>query len=201
MMKESKLTSLTKERSAADISRLSRQSFTWLRSKVSKMRDPVALAKGIKSETSRNTKRFLIGGLYYFYYNPKGKNDLPYYDIFPMVIPLHRYNDGFLGLNLHYLPIKYRVAFLTKLLPLALVDKDNEIVRLKVTYEILKASKRYKEFKPCIKKYLYTHMQSKILAVSPEEWDVAMYLPVHQFKKESAQTVWEESVQQIKNDK
>ena len=165
------------------------------------MRDPVALAKGIKSETSRNTKRFLIGGLYYFYYNPKGKNDLPYYDIFPMVIPLHRYNDGFLGLNLHYLPIKYRVAFLTKLLPLALVDKDNEIVRLKVTYEILKASKRYKEFKPCIKKYLYTHMQSKILAVSPEEWDVAMYLPVHQFKKESAQTVWEESVQQIKNDK
>ena len=200
-MKESKLTSLTKERSAADISRLSRQSFTWLRSKVSKMRDPVALAKGIKSETSRNTKRFLIGGLYYFYYNPKGKNDLPYYDIFPMVIPLHRYNDGFLGLNLHYLPIKYRVAFLTKLLPLALVDKDNEIVRLKVTYEILKASKRYKEFKPCIKKYLYTHMQSKILAVSPEEWDVAMYLPVHQFKKESAQTVWEESVQQIKNDK
>jgi len=37
--------------------------------------------------------------------------------------------------------------------------------------------------------------------VSPDEWDVAMYLPVHQFKKESAQTVWEESVQQIKNDK
>jgi len=201
MMKESKLTTLTKERSAADISRLSRQSFTWLRSKVSKMRDPASLAKGIKGETARNTKRFLIGGLYYFYYNPKGKNDLPYYDIFPMVLPLHRYNDGFLGLNLHYLPIKYRIAFLTKLLPLAILDDNDEIKRLRITYEILKASRRYKEFKPCIKKYLYTHMQSKILAVSPDEWDVAMYLPVHQFKKESAQTVWEESVQQIKNDK
>lgn len=198
MIKESKLTSLTRERSAADIQKLSRQSFSWLRRKVTGLRDPAKMAKGIRNETDRNTRRFLIGGMYYFYYDPKGKGDMPYYDIFPMVIPLNRYNDGFLGLNLHYLPIKYRVAFMNKLLPLALLDDKDEIKRLRVTYDILKASRKYREFKPCIKRYLYSHMHSKILAIHPDEWDVALYLPVQQFKKEKDTTVWQESVEQIK---
>ena len=119
MIKESILTTLSKQRSAAEIQKLSRESYAWLKTKVSKLKNPVQAAKDIKAETFRNTRRFLIGGLYFFYYNPKGKGDMPYYDIFPLVIPLHRYNDGFLGLNLHYLPITYRLRLMTKLLPLA----------------------------------------------------------------------------------
>jgi len=88
-----------------------------------------------------------------------------------------------------------------KLLTLAILDDEDEIKRLRVTYEILKVSKRFKQFKPCIKRYLNTHIRSKILAVTPDEWDVALYLPVHQFKKESANKVWQESVQQIKKEK
>jgi hypothetical protein len=37
----------------------------------------------------------------------------------PMVLVLDRYNDGFLGLNLHYLPFQYRIAFLGKLMKFA----------------------------------------------------------------------------------
>ena len=44
------------------------------------------------------------GGMFLFFYNPKLKDKLPYYDRFPLVIPLERYADGFLGINLHYLP-------------------------------------------------------------------------------------------------
>jgi hypothetical protein len=83
-------------------------------------------------------------------------------------------------------------------LPLAIYNDDDEIKRIRITYPILNASSKYKEFRPCLKKYLYSHIKSRILAVEPQEWDIAMYLPVHQFKKEQAKAVWQESVNEIR---
>ena len=140
----------------------------------------------------------MLGYLYYFFYDPKGKDDLPYYDKFPLVLVLQRYPDGFLGLNLHYLPLKYRLAFIGKLMDYATYTPENEIKRIKVTYDILQASKRFREFKPCIKRYLHGHIKSKILAVQPNEWEVALVLPVQQFKGARPQEVWEDSVNEIK---
>ena len=139
-----------------------------------------------------------MGGLYYFLYDPKTKDDMPYYDKFPLVMPLKREPDGFLGLNFHYLPIRYRINFMRKLMPFAIYNDDDEIKRIRITYPILDASKRFKEFRPCIKKYLYTQVRSKILAVEPQEWDIALYLPIQQFRKETAKTVWQESVDEIR---
>lgn len=195
---DSKLTSLASAR-PEDIVTRSRQSYAWLKSQMVNLRNPVKIARDIKNEKFRYTSRFLIGGLYFFYYNPKLKDDLPYYDIFPLVIPIQRYNDGFLGLNLHYLPINYRIMFLNKLLSLAIYNDNDELKRLRITYDILNASNRFKGFRPCIKRYLYPHIKSRILAVQPNEWDVALYLPVHQFKKENASTVWTESMDEIRN--
>jgi len=115
-----------------------------------------------------------------------------------MVMPLKRNSDGFLGLNLHYLPLRYRIIFMRKLLPLAIYNEMDEIKRIRVTYPILDSSRKYREFRPCIKQYLYTNIRSRILAVEPEEWDVALHLPIHQFRKESAKTIWQESLEQIK---
>lgn len=139
-----------------------------------------------------------MGGLYYFVYEPKTKADLPYYDRFPLVMPLKRESDGFIGLNFHYLPVRYRINFAKKLLPLAIYNDEDEIKRIRITYPILNASSKYREFRPCIKKYLYSHIKSRILAVESQEWDIAMYLPVHQFKKEHANIVWQESVNEIR---
>ena len=127
------------------------------------------------------------------------RDDLPYYDIFPLVIPIEKYHDGFLGLNLHYLPIRYRQMLLLKLKPLAVYNEKDEFKRLRLTYDILNASRRYKEFRPCVKRYLNSHIRSRILDIEPNEWDVAMYLPVHQFKKAPASDVWDESVAEIKS--
>jgi hypothetical protein len=193
----SKLTTLTQQKSAAQLQTMTQDSYKWLLQKIANIRNPSQIPRGIKAETHRETSRFKLGGLYCFYYDPKGKDDLPYYDTFPLVLMLERYNDGFLGLNLHYLPIKVRAAFLDKLLDFA-VMRDDEVQRLRITYDILVASKRYKEFKPCLKRYLNGHLKSRILTIQPEEWDVAVFLPMHQFKKEKAQTVWKESMDQIK---
>jgi len=137
--------------------------------------------------------------LYFFYYSAKTDDRLRYWDAFPLVIPLERYGDGFLGLNLHYLPPRVRAGFMDKLMNFALYDDNDEVKRLRVTYEIISASKRFREFKPCIKRYLYTNIASKLLKVQPNEWETAVFLPVHQFQKESAKTVWKESTDEIKS--
>ena len=101
-------------------------------------------------------------------------------------------------LNLHYLPVKYRAAFLDKLMDHAVMNENNDIKKIRVTYDILNATRRYREFKPCLKRYLHGHIRSKLLTVEPNEWDIATFLPVQQFKKAPVNTVWRESVQQIR---
>jgi hypothetical protein len=115
-----------------------------------------------------------------------------------MVIVLESYPDGFLGLNLHYLPYKYRVVFLNKLVKYAVTDREDDVVRLRVTYDILNASRRFKEFKPCLKRYLFNHMRSRLLAIQPKEWETATLLPLQMFKGATANKVWTESVEEIR---
>ena len=110
---------------------------------------------------------------------------------------LEKYNDGFLGLNLHYLPIRHRVVLMDKLMDFAIKQND-DIIKMRVTYDILARAKRYNEFKPCVKKYLYSHLQSNILTVQPNEWETAVFLPMHQFKGAKTKQIWQESLDQIK---
>jgi hypothetical protein len=166
--------------------------------KLANLKNTSRIPNTIKREEFRNTTRFIKGGLFYFYYDPKTKADLPYYDRFPLVLMLEKYEDGFLGLNLHYLPIKYRVAFMDKLLDYGRFNEDGDPVRLRITYDILSATRRFKEFRPCIKRYLTHHVKSRILAVQPSEWETAVFLPVHQFKKARADKVWRDSIQEIR---
>lgn len=201
--KPSILTTLQQEKVDLDHQTMSRESLNWLMKRIANLQSPSRLALPITKEKSRHVKpsdrqKFLMGGLYYFIYDPKTKADLPYYDRFPLVMPLKRESDGFIGLNFHYLPVRHRINFAKKLLPLAIYDDEDEIKRIRITYPILNASSKYREFRPCIKKYLYSHIKSRILAVESQEWDIAMYLPVHQFKKEQARAVWQESVNEIR---
>lgn len=191
------LTQLAQEKSAGELRTMSKDSLKWLMAKIADVRG-VRVAKGISNEKVRQVNKFILGGLYCFYYNPKGKMDLPYYDQFPMVLALEKYNDGFLGLNFHYLPIKYRVVFLDKLMNFAMMGDAGEIMRMRVTYDILTASKSLKLFKPCIKRYLSSHIQSKILTIQPNEWDIAALLPLQQFKGATAPEVWQDSVDELR---
>lgn len=199
MATQSKLTTLAEQKKSAGLRTMSKDSVTWLREKIDEIKRPSAIPYTISKETSRQTNQFKIGMLYCFYYDPKTKHDLPYWDTFPMVLVLERYNDGFLGLNLHYLPVKYRVAFLTKLMKFAQLTAENDIKRMRVTYDILDASKRYAEFRPCIKRYLHNHIRSKMLTIQPNEWDVAIMLPIQQFKGAKPQKVWKDSMQEYKD--
>jgi hypothetical protein len=198
MTTPSKLSLISAEKTTAQLDFLSKESYKWFLERIADIQNPSRLATEINREGFRKVSRFVLGGLYCFYYDPKTKDKLPYYDRFPLVLVLDRQPDGFTGLNLHYLPIKYRVAFLNKLMSYASYKDEDEIKRLRVTYEILTSSKRFREFRPCFKKYLNDHVQSKILAIQPNEWETAVFLPMQQFKKAKPQKVWQESLNEIR---
>jgi len=198
MITTSKLTKLASEKNGLELDQYSTQSLKWFTSKINNLKNPRALANQIRKETDRNTNRFLIGGLYFFYYSAKYGDKLPYWDAFPLVLPLERYGDGFLGMNLHYLPPKIRAGFMDKLMNFAIYDDNDEIKRLRITYDIISASRRYKEFRPCIKRYLYQNIASKMLKVESNEWETAVFLPVHQFQKAKVNEVWQDSIKEIK---
>ena len=126
-----------------------------------------------------------------FFYSPKHKKTLPYYDTFPLVLPLEVYNDGFLGINFHYLPISLRVRLLDRL-----VDYTNSedftapTTRMVVDYNRLKSIKL---IRPTIHRYLSGHTRSQFRRIDADEWTIATLLPVQKFKKASSSEVWKES--------
>ena len=151
------LTTLSDEKLSSQYTTMSRESLRWLTKRIQDLRNPIAMARPLTKETHRyvrpsDRQKFLMGGLYYFFYDPKTKNELPYYDRFPLVMPLKREYDGFIGLNLHYLPIVWRIRFMKKLWPLAVYNDEDEVKRIRITYPILDSSSRFREFKPCIKR-------------------------------------------------
>ena len=113
-----------------------------------------------------------------FVYAPKGKDTLPYYDTFPLILPLEKYDNGFLGLNFHYLPYALRA----KLLDAA--GQDNLSVE---------AVKKSKLTKPCIKRYLNGQVRSQFRKIDPIDNLTAIMLPVQRFKKASTTKVWSDS--------
>ena len=168
----------------------SRFARAWLKSKVPSLRPT-------RGELMRDRERFknksIIGRMYFYYYDPKTKDSLPYYDRFPLVIPIERYPDGFLGLNLHYIHPKRRIILLDKLSTILNNDNYDETTKFKISYDYLKRASKIFEAKPCIKRYLTKHVQSRFLEITADEWDIAVMLPVESFAKEKARTVWSES--------
>ena len=190
----STLTQLTQQKSALEQEFLSRKSVTWLQDQMRDLKSPIKLAREIAREKGRQGGQFQMGGLYHFFYDPLTKGDLPYYDIFPLVIPLKRDTDGFIGLNMHYLPPRYRAVFMDKLMNFAITNENDEPKRLRITYDILTASKNFKEFRPCLKRYLNSQIKSKILTIQPSEWETALFLPTAVFKGAPTSKVYAESV-------
>lgn len=140
-----------------------------------------------------------IGRLCMFFYDPKTKDDLPYYDRFPLVIPVEMYSDGFLGMNLHYLPAGYRARLMDQLYDTIYKNKYmDEKKRVRVSFGIMNSVARNKYFVPCTKRYLYSHLRSRIYVLDPKDWNMALFLPTERFAKADKKTVHQESVATIR---
>ena len=168
----------------------SRDARNWLRSKIPALKPTKAQ---LMSDRERLRHNSIIGRMYFYFYDPKTKDKLPYYDKFPLVIPIERYSDGFLGLNLHYIHPKQRIILLDKLSEIATDNKFDANTRLRISYDYLSRASRMFEAKPCIKRYLFSHVQSRFLEITADEWDIAALLPVESFMKADKSKVFADS--------
>lgn len=130
-----------------------------------------------------------IGRMYFFQYDPKHKKTLPYYDMFPLVIPIEQYDDGFLGLNLHYLPPMARARLLDNLMNLTR-QSGSDKAYMQLSYDMLEKVAKVKGYDACIKRYLTAHIRSSLIKVSEEYWEEAALLPVQEFRGSGTRAIW-----------
>ena len=162
----------------------------WLRAKVNELKPTPAT---LMRDRQRLRDKSFIGKMYFYFYDPKTKDSMPYYDRFPLVIPIERYSDGFLGLNLHYIHPRQRIILLDKLSETATNKRFDEKTKLRVSYEYLKDASAAFEAMPCIKRYLFNQIQSRFLEISADEWDIAALFPMDTFVNASEGKVYADS--------
>lgn len=164
------------------------KSASWYRNAVSSLGDTMT-ARKLYNE-GRINQRPSLGRLNLFFYDPKTKDTLPYYDTFPLVLPLEGFRGGFVGMNFHYLSPMIRFRVLNQLQGFATNSKFNSTTKLDVSYSRVGGIPRVKS---TIKKYLYSHVRSGFMRIDSQDAPTACYLPVQQFKKKSASYVYGKS--------
>ena len=170
------------------------QAREWLRMKIKDLKPTRA---ALLKDRDRLKERSVIGKMYFYFYDPKTKEKMKYYDRFPLVIPIEIYNDGFLGLNLHYIHPKYRMTMLDKLSATANNSSYDEKTKLRVSYQYLTAASKVFEATPCIKRYLFSQIESRFLEISADEWDIAALLPMESFVGASTSKVYADSQEEF----
>jgi hypothetical protein len=159
------------------------RSVQWFRNKIREMGEPPTrqlVSEGLISQ------RPSYGQMNFFYYDAKGKNELPYYDRFPLVLPIGiAEGTGFIGLNFHYLSIPMRLKLLNVVAEYATDSEMNENTRIRLTWNRIK---RNPLVKPTVKRYLASHVQSRFRVITAEEMMAAVLLPVQRFVPSGVET-------------
>lgn len=175
--------------SPKELAKRSYDSMNWFRKRVQRLRIPAR--RFYQTSGIEKTDRYIDGKMYMYFYDAKTQEKLPYWDRFPCVIVIEDYRDGsFLGINLHYIPPRYRIRLLDGLFEYTNNEKFDETTRIRMTYQLLTSVAKLKWAKPCIKKYLKSNIVGNALNVDPEYWDLIALLPVTQFQKENANKVY-----------
>jgi hypothetical protein len=164
----------------------------WLANNLSKIKTTMNQKSFIDSSRTVTQKNMLPGKMFFFGYSPKTKETLNFWDEFPITVVICPKRGGFLGLNLHYLPPAKRSVFLNKLIEKADDPKyiSNPKARMLITYGLLKYASSLKDFKPCIKRYYYKNVMTKVVLIEPVEWKTVPFFPLDRFKGASRNDVW-----------
>ena len=181
---------LEREAFRGGIQARTKESMRWFRTRVSQIK---GVNRNQLMKDARNRKRFIYGDMYMYMYDPKHKRTLPYYDRFPLTIPVEPAKGGFRGINLHYLPPVLRAKFLDALLNITNNKKYDESTKFNLTYDLLNGSRNTRYFKPCFKHYLLNHVKSRFAEVPAPEWEIATFLPTAQWEKSTAGRIYSDS--------
>ena len=163
----------------AEISRGTKDSIDWFTKRIRKgkpIKNIEVITDGFKP------KLIEPGGMYVYAYDPKTKEKLPFYDMFPLIICLSIVRGGWYGLNVHYLPPSMRARILW------------EVGYGKMNLaKIAKALTLDPRTKPAMKRYLFDHCRSTPKYIPKSEWEIAIQLPFENFVNADNKKVWRDS--------
>lgn len=125
------------------------------------------------------------GEVYCFYYHAKHRDTLPYYDMFPLVLPLRTYKDGFLGMNFHYITPRHRILLVEEIKKHGSGPKG-----LTVSYDVVASFASSKYAEPTIKRYLYSQMGTPLRRIEAPDIPTALLVPCERFVKQKKESVW-----------
>jgi hypothetical protein len=159
--------------------------------------------KFVKTATFRKTADLgsltykpLPGKFYLYRYDPKTKEDMPYYDIMPLVLITEITEDGWYGINFHYMPPSVRLRIMEGFFGTLNDSKLSDNMRLKINWKravtISQAVSAHKYLRHSIKRYLVKQIRSPLIELEPQYWPMVIFLPLSRFKKEKASKVWKD---------
>lgn len=175
----------------------SKNSVQWFQRQIKSIigKDQLSSTDMLRQNQGNLTTRILPGRMYMFVYDPKGKDSLPFYDKFPLVIPFSKEQGHFRGLNFHYLPYSQRIILLDALIRVgqkSTMKNMNEELRL--SWQIVRSAAKMKIAAPCVKMYLNGHVKTRFVEIPKDDWATAIMLPTHSFVGSSANKVWTKSI-------
>lgn len=166
------------------------KSVQWYQAQVRKL-GQINTNQLLRQGTLKN--KILPGEMYLFKYDPKTKEQMKYYDMFPLVLPFKRAQGGFLGINIHYLPYLMRMKMLRLLSDYATDVNMNEDTRIRYNWRILESSTKLAPAAACVKRYLLNNVQTRFLKIPFPDWVIASQLPVEKFIGEQKSNVWRDT--------
>lgn len=121
------------------------------------------------------------GSLYLQSYDAKHKATLPVWDQLPLFFLLKFLPDGYLGLNLHYLPMGVRIGILGTLTDYTNNKKIDDNTRLRMSWSLINSVSKLEPLQECIKHYLFSHVTSTPVYITPSNWEFTASLPMEKW--------------------
>ena len=126
------------ERNKYDLVTVANKSKGWFEKEVTMLtKQQLTPGKILSGNADQLVTKVMPGRLYMYAYDPKMKKELPYYDRFPLVFPFSATQNGFMGLNMHYLPYKLRIVLLDRLMTFKSNNRLDETTRLKYSWQVI----------------------------------------------------------------
>ena len=116
--------------------------------------------------------RYTEGAMLTYQYSPKHADTLPVWDKYPLIIFLEKTNNGWYGINLHYVPQQTRAAIMSEL-----NKKRNNLAR------IARALTSHPATTNALKRYLASHVVTVPRLIPRDQWSIAVQLPYQKFVK------------------
>lgn len=172
------------------------KSMQWYQAQIRKL-GTINVNKILREGEKVNT--IFPGDMYLFKYDPKTKDQLPYYDIYPLVLPFRKMENGFLGINLHYMPYGVRMFTLKQLDAFVSNRRMDETTRVRLSWRLLESSVKFETARACVKHYISEQLQTRLMKIPYPDWITASQLPVERFIGAQKATVWRDTRKKARN--